>query len=107
MVWGPEIPTFVSLAVILGTIVIATVASLPSPKAKAVPAEATLENGLKVYRSLEEDSPHEERVEAYDKVTESYRTATTVAKGRGDVNLAEITDEARERFLANNPRNRQ
>ncbi|WP_237685163.1 MULTISPECIES: TerC family protein [Arthrobacter] len=102
--WAPEIPTFVSLAVILGTIVIATVASLLSPKAKAVQAVATLENALKVYRNLGEDAPHEERVEAYDKVAESYRTATTVAKNRDDVDLPEITDEARAEFRASNPR---
>jgi tellurite resistance protein TerC len=102
--WAPEIPTFVSLAVILGTIVIATVASLLSPKAKAVQAVASLQNALKVYRSLEEDAPHEERVEAYDKVTETYRNATAVAKDRDDVELPEISDQAREEFRASNPR---
>ncbi len=102
--WAPEIPTFVSLAVILGTIVIATVASLLSPKAKAVQAVASLQNALKVYRNLEEDAPHEERVEAYDKVAESYRTATTVAKDRDDVDMPEITDQDREEFRASNPR---
>jgi tellurite resistance protein TerC len=102
--WAPEIPTFVSLAVILGTIVIATVASLLSPKAKAVQAVASLQNALKVYRSLEEDAPHEERVEAYDKVTETYRNATAVAKDRDDVELPEISDQAKEEFRASNPR---
>ncbi|MBT1001901.1 TerC family protein [Paenarthrobacter sp. DKR-5] len=38
--WAPEIPTFVSLAVILGTIIVATVASLLSPAGKAAQAEA-------------------------------------------------------------------
>ena len=102
--WAPEIPTFVSLAVILGTIVIATVVSLLSPKAKAVQAVATLQNALKVYRNLEEDAPHGDRVEAYDNVSVSYRNAASVAKGRDDVALPEITDEARERFLASDPR---
>lgn len=102
--WAPEIPTFVSLAVILGTIVIATVASLLSPKAKAVQAVASLQNALKVYRNLEEDAPHEERVEAYDKVTETYRNATAVAKDRDDVELPEISDQAKEEFRASNPR---
>ncbi|MCC9196590.1 TerC family protein [Arthrobacter sp. zg-Y820] len=105
--WAPEIPTFVSLAVILGTIVIATVASLLSPKAKAVQAVASLENALKVYRNLGEDAPHEERVEAYDKVTKSYQAATTVAKDRDDVKLPEVTDEARAHFLANDPRSQR
>ncbi|MCC3269274.1 TerC family protein [Arthrobacter gengyunqii] len=105
--WAPEIPTFVSLAVILGTIVIATVASLLSPKAKAVQAVATLENALKVYRNLGEDAPHDERVEAYDKVAETYRAATTAAKDRNDVDLPEISDDARAEFRASNPRNQQ
>lgn len=68
---------------------------------------ATLENALKIYRSLEEDAPHEERVEAYDKVTDSYRTAASVAKDRDDVDMPEISDEARARFVANDPRNQR
>jgi len=38
--WAPEIPTFVSLAVILGTVIIAVIASLLSPKGKAAALEA-------------------------------------------------------------------
>ena len=102
--WAPEIPTFVSLAVILGTIVIATVASLLSPKAKAVQAVASLEAALKVYRSLGEDAPHAERAQAYDDVTKTYRAAEKAAETRSDVELPEITDEARARFLASDPR---
>ena len=102
--WAPEIPTFVSLAVILGTIVIATVASLLSPKAKAVQAVASLESALKVYRSLGEDAPHEERTQAYDDVTKTYRAAEKAAETRDDVELPEITEEARARFLASDPR---
>lgn len=41
--WAPEIPTFVSLGVIVATIVIATVASLLSPKARAIKAAEELE----------------------------------------------------------------
>ena len=102
--WAPEIPTFVSLAVILGTIVIATVASLLSPKAKAVQAVASLEGALKVYRSLGEDAPHEERTKAYDDVSKTYRAAEKAAETRDDVELPEITDEARQKFLAEDPR---
>lgn len=102
--WAPEIPTFVSLAVILGTIVIATVASLLSPKAKAVQAVASLEGALKVYRSLGEDTPHEERTKAYDDVSKTYRAAEKAAETRDDVELPEITDEARQKFLAEDPR---
>lgn len=102
--WAPEIPTFVSLAVILGTIVVATVASLLSPKAKAVQAVASLESALKVYRSLGEDTPHAERAQAYDDVTKTYRAAEKAAETRSDVELPEISDEARARFLASDPR---
>lgn len=41
--WAPEIPTFVSLAVIIATIVIAVVASLLSPQAKQAKIDAELE----------------------------------------------------------------
>ncbi|GAB3250397.1 TerC family protein [Arthrobacter pigmenti] len=41
--WAPEIPTFVSLGVIVATIVVATVASLLSPKARAIKAAEELE----------------------------------------------------------------
>ena len=102
--WAPEIPTFVSLAVILGTIVVATVASLLSPKAKAVQAVASLETALKVYRNLGEDAPHAERAQAYDDVTKTYRAAEKAAETRDDVELPEITDEARASFLASDPR---
>lgn len=102
--WAPEIPTFVSLAVILGTIVIATVASLLSPKAKAVQAVASLENALKVYRGLGDDAPQEERVQAYDNVSATYQAAEKASQDRPDVELPEISDEARERFRADDPR---
>ena len=102
--WAPEIPTFVSLAVILGTIVIATVASLLSPKAKAVQAVASLEAALKVYRSLGEDAPKSERAQAYDDVAKTYRAAEMAAETRSDVEMPEISNEARARFLASDPR---
>jgi tellurite resistance protein TerC len=41
--WAPEIPTFVSLAVIIGTIVVAVVASLLSPAAQRSKLDARLE----------------------------------------------------------------
>jgi tellurite resistance protein TerC len=41
--WAPEIPTFLSLAVIVGTIVVAVVASLLSPKAKQQAIDEELE----------------------------------------------------------------
>ncbi|MBD8043763.1 TerC family protein [Arthrobacter sp. Sa2BUA2] len=102
--WAPEIPTFVSLAVILGTIVIATVASLLSPKAKAVQAVASLENALTVYRSLGEDAAHEERVQAYENVSATYRAAEKASQNRPDVELPEISEEAQARFRASDPR---
>ncbi|MFI2562799.1 TerC family protein [Paenarthrobacter sp. NPDC018779] len=45
--WAPEIPTFVSLGVIIGTIVIAVVASLLSPAAKKAQIDARLEEDAK------------------------------------------------------------
>ncbi|MBD7994057.1 TerC family protein [Arthrobacter sp. Sa2CUA1] len=102
--WAPEIPTFVSLAVILGTIVIATVASLLSPKAKAVQAVASLENALTVYRGLGEDAAYEERVQAYENVSATYLAAEKASQNRPDVELPEISDEARARFRASDPR---
>lgn len=41
--WAPEIPTFVSLAVIIGTIVVAVVASLLTPAAQKSKLDARLE----------------------------------------------------------------
>ncbi len=102
--WAPEIPTFVSLAVILGTIVIATVASLLSPKAKAVQAVASLENAIKTYRGLDGDAPRDELIQAYDNVSETYRAAEKASQDRPDVELPEISDDAREQFRAADPR---
>ncbi|KQQ85192.1 TerC family protein [Pseudarthrobacter sp. SL88] len=45
--WAPEIPTFVSLAVIVGTIVIAVVASLLSSKAKEAHMDPRLEEDVR------------------------------------------------------------
>ncbi len=41
--WAPEIPTYVSLAVIIGTIIVAVVASLLSPAARKAQLDARLE----------------------------------------------------------------
>jgi tellurite resistance protein TerC len=45
--WAPEIPTFVSLAVIVGTIVIAVIASLLSSKAKESHLDPRLEEDIR------------------------------------------------------------
>lgn len=45
--WAPEIPTYVSLAVIVGTIVVAVVASLMSPQARQAKLDARLEADAK------------------------------------------------------------
>ncbi|NQD89588.1 TerC family protein [Paenarthrobacter sp. CM16] len=45
--WAPEIPTYVSLAVIVGTIIIAVVASLMSPQARQAKLDARLEADAK------------------------------------------------------------
>jgi tellurite resistance protein TerC len=41
--WAPEIPTFVSLGVIIGTILVAVIASLASSKAAQAKVDAQLE----------------------------------------------------------------
>ncbi|WP_309074423.1 TerC family protein [Paenarthrobacter sp.] len=45
--WAPEIPTYVSLAVIVGTIIVAVVASLLSPQARQAKLDARLEADIK------------------------------------------------------------
>ena len=45
--WAPEIPTYVSLAVIVGTIIVAVVASLMSPQARQAKLDARLEADAK------------------------------------------------------------
>ncbi|WGM22577.1 TerC family protein [Paenarthrobacter sp. OM7] len=50
--WAPEIPTYVSLAVIVGTIVVAVVASLLSPAARQAKIDARLEEDAR--KSLSE-----------------------------------------------------
>jgi tellurite resistance protein TerC len=42
--WAPEIPTFVSLAVIVGTIIVAVIASLMSSKAQTAQLDPRLED---------------------------------------------------------------
>jgi tellurite resistance protein TerC len=50
--WAPEIPTFVSLAVIVGTIIVAVIASLMSSKAKSAHLDPRLEEDAR--KSLSE-----------------------------------------------------
>jgi tellurite resistance protein TerC len=50
--WAPEIPTYVSLAVIVGTIIVAVVASLLSPAARQAKLDARLEEDAR--KSLSE-----------------------------------------------------
>ncbi|MGO4434322.1 TerC family protein, partial [Paenarthrobacter sp. RAF9] len=50
--WAPEIPTYVSLAVIVGTIIVAVVASLLSPAARKAKMDARLEEDAR--KSLSE-----------------------------------------------------
>jgi tellurite resistance protein TerC len=55
--WAPEIPTFVSLGVIVAIIVVATVASMVSPKGRAAHAVAELHRAIEVYRGIPEGTP--------------------------------------------------
>ncbi|MBG6190940.1 tellurite resistance protein TerC [Arthrobacter sp. CAN_A212] len=54
--WAPIIPTFVSLGIILGTIVIAVVLSLLSPKAEQAAIDAQLEEDARKARAADVDS---------------------------------------------------
>ncbi|NKX55838.1 TerC family protein [Arthrobacter mobilis] len=59
--WAPEIPTFVSLGVIVGIIVVATVASLLSPAAKAAKLDAELAADAEKSRHPEHEAPEQRR----------------------------------------------
>ncbi|HET7414730.1 MAG TPA: TerC family protein [Arthrobacter sp.] len=74
--WAPEIPTFVSLAVIVATIVVATIASLLSPKARAIKAAEELEEDAKWDRGEESDSEGDTARDA------DHNTAHEVKKSR-------------------------
>ncbi len=91
--WAPEIPIEWSLGVILGTIVIATVLSLLSPKAKAQQAVAELETALSVYRDLGEDTPRHDANEVLNDVRQKRRKAEDAAKEHG-LKLPEMKDSA-------------
>ncbi|MBG6180977.1 TerC family protein [Arthrobacter sp. CAN_A1] len=54
--WAPIIPTFLSLGIILGIIVIAVVASLLSPKAKQAAIDAQLEEDSRKARAADVES---------------------------------------------------
>jgi tellurite resistance protein TerC len=49
--WAPEIPTYVSLAVIVGTIIVAVIASLISSAAQQAKLDARLEEDARKSRT--------------------------------------------------------
>lgn len=71
--WVPEIGTFVSLAVIVGTIVIATVASLLSPKARAIKAAEELEKDAEWDRGERTDEEGDTAVDSKDNTAHQIR----------------------------------
>ncbi len=105
--WAPEIPTFVSLAVIVGTIILATVLSLLSPKARAQKTVAELEHALSVYRNLGEDSPRTDATAVLNDVRKKRRKAEEAATQHG-VKLPEMKDAktAEEEFKRKFPDNK-
>ncbi|GAA1339234.1 TerC family protein [Arthrobacter roseus] len=105
--WAPEIPTFVSLAVIVGTIILATVLSLLSPKARAQKTVSELEHALSVYRNLGEDSPRNHATAVLDDVRQKRRKAEEAAAQHG-VKLPEMKDAetAEEEFKRKFPDNK-
>ncbi|WP_083956033.1 TerC family protein [Tersicoccus phoenicis] len=91
--WAPEIPTLVSLLVIVGVIIIATVASLLSPKAKALQAVAELESAIQTYRGLGSDVAVEQRQDAYHRVVAARDRAVETA-GNTRADAAELDPDA-------------
>ncbi|GGC88768.1 tellurium resistance protein TerC [Tersicoccus solisilvae] len=99
MEWAPEIPTMISLVVIVGVIVVATVASLLSPKAKALQAVAELKTAIETYRELGEDVPVEHRQDAYHRVVQARDRAVEAASNtRADASDLDPDDEVRQQY---------
>ncbi|MEH0109934.1 TerC family protein [Tersicoccus sp. MR15.9] len=97
--WAPEIPTIVSLVVIVGVIVVATVASLLSPKAKALQAVAELKAAIETYRGLGEDTAVEHRQDAFHRVVTARDRAVEAANNtRADSSDLDPDDEVRQQY---------
>jgi tellurite resistance protein TerC len=80
--WAPEIPTFVSLGVIVGIIAIATIASLLSPKGKAAQVSAELKAAFDHYDKAHQDYLASEQAEDTGSTALSARSDAKAAGGQ-------------------------
>ncbi|GAA1758604.1 TerC family protein [Kocuria aegyptia] len=86
--WAPEIPTFVSLGVIVAIIVVATLASLISPKGRSAHAVAELHRAIEVYRGIPEGTPTTEiRIVQAELVKKHH-----AARGAAEHSVVELPD---------------
>jgi tellurite resistance protein TerC len=84
--WAPEIPTFVSLGVIVAIIAVATIASMASPKGRAAHAVAELHRAIEVYRGIPEGTPTQEiRLVQADLVRKHHAARAAVERAPLDV----------------------
>ena len=87
--WAPEIPTFVSLGVIVAIIVVATVASMVSPKGRSAHAVAELHRAIEVYRGIPEGTPTREIRIVQAELVQKHRAARGAAE-RSAVELPDL-----------------
>ena len=87
--WAPEIPTFVSLGVIVAIIVVATVASMVSPKGRSAHAVAELHRAIEVYRGIPEGTPTQEIRIVQAELVQKHRAARGAAE-RSAVELPDL-----------------
>ncbi|PLC12919.1 tellurium resistance protein TerC [Kocuria flava] len=107
--WAPEIPTFVSLGVIVAIIAVATIASLLSPRGRSAHAAAELQRAIDSYRSLGQDAATGQIRQVQAELVRTHGTAETAAR-RAPVELPDVhehtgktLDEHRAESAAHRP----
>ena len=78
--WAPEIPTFVSLGIIVAIIALATIASILSPKGRTAQAVGELHRAIAVYRNIPEGTPTEEIRVVQAELVRKHHAARTAAE---------------------------
>lgn len=89
--WAPEIPTFVSLGVIVAIIAVATIASMLSPKGRSAHAAAELHRAIETYRTPAEDTSTGEMRAVQASLVLKYHAAVAAAE-RSSVELPDLTE---------------
>ncbi|KLU09273.1 tellurium resistance protein TerC [Kocuria sp. SM24M-10] len=89
--WAPEIPTFVSLGVIVAIIAVATVASMLSPKGRSAHAAAELHRAIETYRSPGEDTSTGQMRAVQADLVLKYHAAVAAAE-RSSVELPDLAE---------------